>query len=173
MLRGLDPLVSKGGNLTHMHDCPNFYFKAKDLISPSAFRSFPRGANSPAELGRLATRSSGARRRCWHCRAALWRRAGNIVEIDHATKGKGHNGSCDCRSVARFELLSNVKLALSHPDAKAAFVLFSHQRKTRLCFMGGCSGTINKALSDHAFCVSSRSGGASATNVHSAFSFPP
>jgi hypothetical protein len=53
MLRGLDPLVSKGGNLTHMHDCPNFYFKAKDLISPSAFRSFPRGANSPAELGRL------------------------------------------------------------------------------------------------------------------------
>src|ERR1700680_1384011 len=67
MLRGLDPLVSKGGNLTHMHDCPNFYFKAKDLISPSAFRSFPRGANSPAELGRLATRSSGARRRGRHC----------------------------------------------------------------------------------------------------------
>jgi hypothetical protein len=32
---------------------------------------------------------------------------------------------------------------------------------------------IDKALSDNAFCLSSRSGGGWATNVHSTFSFAP
>jgi hypothetical protein len=69
--------------------------------------------------------------------------------------------------------VSNLKLALSHRDAKAAFVSFLIKEKPACASWAGCSGTINKALSDHAFCVSSRSGGASATNVHSAFSFLP
>src|SRR5260221_9831502 len=99
-----------------MHDCPNFYFKAKDLISPSAFRSFPRGANSPAELGRLLGLRLGLRYERnsveWCEEALLGRRCGEGPATSSRSitqrKGKEHNASCDCRSAAPFELLSNV-----------------------------------------------------------------
>jgi DNA-binding PadR family transcriptional regulator len=62
-------------------------------------KRFPRGANSPAELGRLLGLRLGLRyERNWveWCEEALAAlsggaaaRAGNIVEIDHTRKGKG------------------------------------------------------------------------------------
>ncbi len=62
-------------------------------------KRFPRGANSPAELGRLLGLRLGLRyERNWveWCEEALpalsgsaVARAGNIVEIDHTRKGKG------------------------------------------------------------------------------------
>jgi hypothetical protein len=66
---------------------------------PIELQEFPRGADSPAELGRLLGLRLGLRyERNWveWCEEALpapsggaVARAGNIVEIDHTRKGKG------------------------------------------------------------------------------------
>ena len=139
MLRGLDPLVSKGGNLTHMHDCPNFYFKAKDLISPSAFRSFPRGANSPAELGRLLGLRLGLR---YERNSVEWVRGGVAGTVGRrcgegpATssrsitqgKGRGHNASCGCRSVAPFPVCLTSNLRSLIRTLKRHLYLFSSKK---------------------------------------------
>src|ERR1700738_2304159 len=61
-----------------MHDCPNFYFKAKDLISPSALRAFSARAHA-------ARRTWAARNSVEWCEEALPALSGGAV-----AKGRQH-----------------------------------------------------------------------------------